>query len=403
MPNYLDPKKIAVVIPSYIGGGAETITDIIFPGLMKHYNYSVELISGDMNEHTRPRAQQLGYKVTDLSEYGPQINKPQTKEAILHALKISDAKHIVFAVVFPDDAEHFRSELPGRNIIFHLHSLPLWQATDRVMANRKAAQALGTASSYISYRLKALKEKWFKVYTRRYAKRYRKMYDYVDQIIVLTDSYRRQLNKIMGHKADNDPNSRISTLYNPFDPAPLAVLANTPKRKEILYVGRLNCVDKGVDHLIRAWNIICRDYPDWTLKIVGEGPDKGYLEWLVDALSTTSVEFCGYSSDPASHYATASILCMTSNFEGWGMALIEAMAAGVVPLAVDCSDGVHEVLDEGRGILVEPGSDAKIAKGLRHLIEHPEELANRRRLYPIFLKKFDVLNTISTFNQILQK
>ena len=52
----------------------------------------------------------------------------------------------------------------------------------------------------------------------------------------------------------------------------------------------------------------------------------------------------------------ASILCMTSSFEGWGLVLTEAQANGVVPIAFGCSDGVKSILSPSgvNGVVVEP-------------------------------------------------
>lgn len=397
----IDEKSIAVLLPSYIGGGAEKVTDLIFSGIIKRYGYSVELITGEINEITRRRAEKIGYKVTDLSEFGPDINEAKAEKAFLDALKNSDAKHIVFSVVTPNAIEQFRKELPNRNIIFHLHSMPLWQGREKILTRRRYILALDSMGKYLKwYVFKYLKEKWFKVYSRRFAKRYREIYKHVDHTVVLTDSYKREMNRIMGLKADSS-NSRISTIYNPFDSEPFASLSTIPKRKEIVYIGRLSCIDKGVDHLLRAWLRIYQDYPDWTLKIVGDGPDRPYLEWLVYVMSLKRVEFCGYTPNPSEYLKTASILCLPSNFEGWPGVLIEAMASGVVPAAINCSGGVAEILGDGRGVLVPPGKDYLLAKGLRQLVDNPQELAERRKLYPDFLKKFDSEVAVEEFHKLL--
>lgn len=400
--THLDDKKIAVLLPSYVGGGAERISDLIFSGLMNRYGYKVELITGELNDITRQRAIEVGYEVTDLSEIGPNINTAEAKEYFLNALKRSDAKHIVYAVAIPDKAARYRSELPGRNIIYHLHSLPLWEAREKIQVGRRLIKAMDSTGKYVKWYIsKYLKEKWFKVYSHRFARRYRTLFAHVDHVVVLTDSYRHLLNKMVGNITNTRKEEKISTIYNPFDPTPFLPLAEKTKQKEIIYVGRLSCVDKGVDHLLRAWHRICRSYPEWKLKIVGTGPDRPYLEWLVYVLSIQNVEFCGYTSDPSIHYDSASIICLPSNFEGWPTVLIEAMAAGVVPLAVDCSGGVHEILNDNRGVLVKPGKDYLIAKSLRKMIENPEDLAERRKLYPDFLKKINVNTAVDSFQKLL--
>lgn len=394
----LSNKKIAVFIPYYVGGGAETVSDIIFSGLIEQ-GYEVELVSVMMNDRSRIRAKQIGYKVTDLSEFGPNPNTPLAEDAILKALKTSNAQNVVLTVCMPKSPEVFRKELRERNLIFHLHSLPLYEAIAKVEGSRRIAQATGSVWKQVEwYFVKYLKQKLFKCYNYRYKKHYRRLYRNVDHLITLTESYRRELNQIVGHGND----SHVATLYNPFDPQKFAELTDKPKQKELLYVGRISLTDKGVDHLVRSWKKIAKEYPDWKLKIVGDGDDKAYIKWIVGAMSIERVEFHDYTNDPSTHYATASILCLPSNLEGWPTVLMEAMAAGVVPIAFSCSSGVREILDEGRGILVNPGNERKFAEELRKLISNPEELEKRKELYPSFIGQFTPERAVENFKKLLK-
>ena len=65
--------------------------------------------------------------------------------------------------------------------------------------------------------------------------------------------------------------------------------------------------------------------PEWNLKIIGDGPDKKKLEYMSRRLDRIS--FLGFQN-PEPYYREASILCMTSNHEGFGMVLIESRTQG---------------------------------------------------------------------------
>ena len=113
------------------------------------------------------------------------------------------------------------------------------------------------------------------------------------------------------------------------------------------------------------------------------------------------IEFCGYSENPEVHYATASILCLTSSHEGWGMVLAEAMASGVVPMAFDCSLGVRELLGSGRGVLVRPFDEEEYARQLSALMESEDDRARYRALYPEYVERFSVSEVAKNWMRIL--
>ncbi len=396
----LNKKSILVFIPSYVGGGAEKVTNSIFGSLVERYGYKVELLTLKTNDYSVEQARESHLQLTELN-VGTDLRRPEVENAILEYMRSSDAANIVYVASTPENAERFRKELPDRNIIFHLHSTPQWEPIVRLLGSRQFALNLGPIKRYIKwYLLKYLKERWLKVYTRRFGRKLRKIYDNVNHFVVLTQGYVAQTAKMTGVKSEN---SKFKAIYNPFDPTQFLSLQKSDRNKEILYVGRLQCVEKGVDNLLRAWKRIAHHHPDWTLKIVGSGPDAGYLEYLVSVLDIPRVKFYPYSSDLTEHYSTASVLCLPSNIEGWGLVLIEAMASGVVPVAFNCSSGVGELLGNNRGVLVKPGSYDRLGKGISDAITNLHE---RQRVLQTpetidFLRQFTVEKAVDEFRTLL--
>ena len=80
---------------------------------------------------------------------------------------------------------------------------------------------------------------------------------------------------------------------------------------------------KNPDLIIRIWNKIAKDYQDWKVLFIGGGPMIDYCKNQFRCLN--NIEFLG-QRDPEEFYKKASILCMASNNEGWGMVLVEAMS-----------------------------------------------------------------------------
>lgn len=145
------------------------------------------------------------------------------------------------------------------------------------------------------------------------------------------------------------------------------------KKKELLYVGIL-ANNKRVDRIVQIWKRIYKEYPDWSLKIVGDG-DPEYVKYLrKKAVTLHRIYFEGFQN-PIKYYQSANIFCMTSNYEGWGMVLTEAMQCGVVPVAFNSFASASDIIENGHnGILVKPFNMSAYEKELRQLMEQPSLL-----------------------------
>lgn len=167
---------------------------------------------------------------------------------------------------------------------------------------------------------------------------------------------------------------------NTYDEA--VIPATLRKEKVALYVGRLENGAKQVALLLDIWRRVSRDCADWKLVIVGEGPDEGLLRDCARRHKLRNVEFAG-RQDPRPYYERASILCLTSLFEGFGMVLTEAQQFGVVPIAFDSYASVHSIITPGEnGELAASFSKKEYAQKLLHLMQdapYRERLAAKAR------------------------
>lgn len=150
----------------------------------------------------------------------------------------------------------------------------------------------------------------------------------------------------------------------------------TTAQKRVLFVGRLrNCV-KGVDKLLRIWNMVESSFPDWSLDIVGDGKDRCVLELQASKLGLKHVMFHGFQN-PALFYQRSRIFCMTSIYEGFGMVLTEAMQHGVVPMAFNSYSSVTDIIDDNvNGILVKPFDEKEYADKLIDLMSDEKKYTN---------------------------
>ena len=138
----------------------------------------------------------------------------------------------------------------------------------------------------------------------------------------------------------------------------------------VIATGRLNNRQKGFDLLIQAHAKLCKEGTKHRLAILGEGPDRKKLEDLIqrEEVSVT-VSLPGFVSDVWRWYDQASLLVLSSHFEGLPTVIIEALARGLPVVATDCVSGPREILKDGEfGKLVAPGNFEALAEGIREVL-----------------------------------
>ena len=131
--------------------------------------------------------------------------------------------------------------------------------------------------------------------------------------------------------------------------------ALTLKQKEVIYVGRLDYNQKRVYRVIETWSLIENEYPDWKLTIVGDGPERNNLECLAQNLNLHNICFVGFQP-PVPYYKRASILLLTSEYEGFPLVLPECMSLGVVPVAYGSYSAVSDIINDGKNGIIVPFS-----------------------------------------------
>jgi len=143
-------------------------------------------------------------------------------------------------------------------------------------------------------------------------------------------------------------------------------------------VGRLEW-EKGIDRLIDIWLSVHNTHPDWVLDIYGQGMLQDELQQKILAANAgTYIHLKGSSPDIMYEYLNCSLLVLTSRYEGFPMALLEAMACGVPCVTYDCPFGPRSMITNMRnGILVEEGDKKEMVDKINYLIENEK---NRKKI-----------------------
>ncbi|WP_433463550.1 glycosyltransferase family 4 protein [Spirillospora sp. CA-128828] len=140
----------------------------------------------------------------------------------------------------------------------------------------------------------------------------------------------------------------------------------------IAAAGRMAKV-KHYERLITAFAKVHAAYPDWILRLYGSGPELEKLRAVAAGHHLgDNVAFMGRTGDIHAAFAEASIVALSSSFEGFGMTIIEAFASGVPVVSFACPQGPGEIITHGRdGLLVPPGDTDALADALCELITDP--------------------------------
>ncbi|MFG3365295.1 glycosyltransferase [Streptomyces sp. NPDC090032] len=148
-----------------------------------------------------------------------------------------------------------------------------------------------------------------------------------------------------------------------------AVAPSDCAHKVVVSAGRMHHI-KRYDLLIRAFGLLADEFPDWQLRIYGDGGEAAKLRALVTELGLAGrALLMGGFSPIESEWAKGSIAAVTSSAESFGMTLVEAMRCGLPVVSTDCPVGPREILRHGEdGFLVRTGDAEAIAQGLRRLM-----------------------------------
>lgn len=168
------------------------------------------------------------------------------------------------------------------------------------------------------------------------------------------------------------PGVRLEAVPNPV-PAP-GIDPADGSGKWVVAAGRLAPV-KRYDLLVKAFDKVRQERPDWRLRIYGGGKQKDKLRSLVDKLDLYNhVYLMGPATPIEPEWAKGSIAAVTSSLESFGMTIVEAMRCGLPVVSTNCPHGPGEIIEDGvDGRLVEVGNVPAIADGLLELINDDDK------------------------------
>ena len=199
--------------------------------------------------------------------------------------------------------------------------------------------------------------------------------DVVDDLVhrVGIDSARVPVH-VIPNPVDLDRVRSLSRCPDPGEPAPGPVFVNAARHVR----------QKNLPLLLDAFRRFVDGGGEGTLVLVGDGPETPALKVLARELGLIDrVVFRMHLANPYPAMAAATAFVLSSEEEGFGLVLVEAMALGVPVIATDCPGGPREILRGGQdGLLVPPGDAEALASALRRMAGDArlrESLSSRAR------------------------
>ena len=203
-------------------------------------------------------------------------------------------------------------------------------------------------------------------------------------------------------------NDKVHILPNPITiPSSDFVFDFLQKRKEVLYVGRIDENQKRIHRIIDTWALLEASFPDWKLIIVGDGVEKRNLVEKVIQLKLNNVVFEGFQN-PSLYYKRASILMLTSEYEGFGLVVVEAMSFGVIPVVYGSYSAVYDIISDGVDGVILPynkkGYDTEFAtEKMKELMLDADKRNNLAQAAIITSKRYSVESIVDSWNKLFAK
>lgn len=199
----------------------------------------------------------------------------------------------------------------------------------------------------------------------------RLVYPWADAIVAVSQGVAESVVETFGLRSDH-----VHVIYNPIDADDIRRLSQQDEGKfpwpegvpVVVSVGRL-VPQKDYSCLINAFARLNDEFPCY-LAILGDGEERDRLERLIGILGLSSrIWLPGFKPNPYPWMAKASLLVLSSRWEGLPGVLLEGLALGLPIVSTDCPSGPAEVLEHGRfGTLVPPGDPEKLALAMAKVL-----------------------------------
>jgi glycosyltransferase involved in cell wall biosynthesis len=337
--------KIWIVITNLQGGGAERSVLSIASGLAGRGNEVKLILLEDRIDHALPN----GVKPIVAAKNGVAISKGWIGKRVA-AWRL---RRLIRGRLDGERADLIISTLPFADEVVHIVGLQNIQFRITNTLSGEIAALEATSPSKASRRLA----------------RYRRLYS-GQKLIAVSKGVAEDLRDRIGVRA-----TEMATIYNPFNLDEIRRMSrasdvNIPSEPFVVHAGRF-VPQKRHDLLFDAF--IASGIPH---RLVLMTKSSQHLRSLIEAKGLTErVHVTGFVPNPFPWYAKASVMILSSDFEGFPNVLVEALACGTPVVSTDCPSGPREILAGALGKYLSPCGDAEALGGnLASIVGSPPAL-----------------------------
>jgi glycosyltransferase involved in cell wall biosynthesis len=174
--------------------------------------------------------------------------------------------------------------------------------------------------------------------------------------------------------------------------------------RTVAAMGRLN-PQKGFDLLLQAFARCAEKHADWSLMILGEGDERPRLEAMASDLGIKDrVTMPGLVKDPLRILRGTDLFVLSSRYEGFPMALVEAMACKLPVISTDCPSGPRDIVRDGvNAILVPPNDVNALAGAMDRLMANQAERQRLGANAVQVIERFSVEKVMNIWDNLLSR
>ena len=338
-------KSLIFLMPSLAGGGAERVSAILLPHLMEEFDLTLAMLENRRAYDIPVNLPVVPFSPPITGPIGHITSIPYHINALVNLVKKKKANVVLSFLEQANIINCFASRYTKHNAVISQRTEPRRQYRNKGILGRTILWAS------------------------------KKTYPMASQVISVSKGIRDII--IEDYKLDPE---RITVIPNPIDIDTLSAqsteipLVQLPS-KFLVHVGRLQLAVKRQDFLLNAFAELSDIFPELQLVFVGEGPDRKELEKLISQLNLSDRVFlAGWQENVASIVRRSQAFVLSSSYEGWPNALVEAMALGCPVVATDCLTGPREILGNNEhGLLVSEDNPKALASAIRCLLEDKEK------------------------------
>ncbi|MCW8312122.1 glycosyltransferase [Sphingobacterium sp. InxBP1] len=219
----------------------------------------------------------------------------------------------------------------------------------------------------------------------------------LDGIQILFESYRQFLPSIF--------HGECKVIPNPVQQVPSDKVVNhnqSKKRYKVIHVGRLDSDCKQQHLAIEIFADLASKFPQWELEFWGTGADLVRLNTQIVNLGLSSRIFLrGFTDDPISKMNEADIFIFPSKYEGFGLALGEAMSCGLPSIGFSSCSGVNELIKHGENGFLANSID-EMRSFLKQLMEDAPLRQKLGRQAHLGMKNYTLARMVSGWKTLIQ-